>query len=195
MIAAVEGTLINKGTTSVIVKAGPVSFLLNVPGSTLARLGPTGSQVLLHTHLYVREDILALYGFSSPQELAIFEQLITVSGIGPKVALALLTTLDPGQMVTAIVSGNAELLSQVPGIGKKTAGRVILELKGKLEKSWVGEIMPSGITQADSDAISALTTLGYSLREATQALSNIQATESMPIEDKIRLALQQLAKR
>jgi Holliday junction DNA helicase RuvA len=195
MIAAVEGTLVSKGAASVIVKAGPVSLLLNVPGSTLARLGPSGSQVLLHTHLYVREDILALYGFSSSQELSIFEQLITVSGIGPKVALALLTTLDPGQLATAIMSENAALLSEVPGIGKKTAGRIILELKGKIEKGWEGEMIPSGITQADSDAIAALTALGYSVREASQALSSIQVTEGMPIEDKIRLALQQLAKR
>jgi Holliday junction DNA helicase RuvA len=83
----------------------------------------------------------------------------------------------------------------VPGIGKKTAGRIILELKGKIEKGWEGEMIPSGITQADSDAIAALTALGYSVREASQALSSIQVTEGMPIEDKIRLALQQLAKR
>jgi Holliday junction DNA helicase RuvA len=151
--------------------------------------------VLLHTHLYVREDIISLYGFSTPQEMALFEQLITVSGIGPKVTLALLTTLDPGQLATAIMSSNADLLSQVPGIGKKTAGRIILELKGKFEKGWEGEIIPSGITQADSDAIAALTALGYSVREATQALSSIQATEGTSIEEKIRRALQQLAKR
>jgi Holliday junction DNA helicase RuvA len=195
MIAAVEGTLVSKGNNTAVVKAGPVSFLLNVPGSTLARLGTTGSQVLLHTHLYVREDIISLYGFSTPQEMALFEQLITVSGIGPKVTLALLTTLDPGQLATAIMSSNADLLSQVPGIGKKTAGRIILELKGKFEKGWEGEIIPSGITQADSDAIAALTALGYSVREATQALSSIQATEGTSIEEKIRRALQQLAKR
>jgi Holliday junction DNA helicase RuvA len=93
------------------------------------------------------------------------------------------------------MSGNADLLSQVPGIGKKTAGRIILELKGKFEKGWEGEIIPSGITQADSDTIAALTALGYSIREATQALSSVQATDNMPVEEKIKLALQQLAKR
>jgi Holliday junction DNA helicase RuvA len=193
MIAAIEGILVNKANNSVIIKAGPVSFVLNVPGSTLARLGNAGATVSLHTHLYVREDILALYGFSSAQELSLFEQLITVSGIGPKVGLALLTTLTTEQITTAIMSGNADLLSQVPGIGKKTAGRIILDLKGKIEKSWEGEVIPS-ISQSDSDAVAALTGLGYSIREATQALGNIPVKEGMTIEDKVRLALQQLAK-
>ncbi len=193
MIAAIEGILVNKGNNTVIVKAGSVSFMLNVPGSTLARLGNVGSSVFLHTHLYVREDVLALYGFSSAQELSLFERLITVSGIGPKVALALLTTLTTEQITTAIMSGNAELLGQVPGIGKKTAGRIILDLKGKIEKDWEGEII-APVSQSDSDAVAALTGLGYSIREATQALANITVKEGMTVEDKIRLALQQLAK-
>ena len=194
MIAGVEGILVSKAANSVTVKAGPVTFLVSVPGSTLSKLGHPGSNVSLHTHLYVREDILALYGFSSRQELALFEQLITVSGIGPKVALALLTTMSAEQIITAIISGNSDLLSQVPGIGKKTSGRIILDLKSKLEKGWEGEFMPS-ITEADSDAVAALTGLGYSLREATQALGNIAQGEGMTVEDKVRLALQQLAKR
>lgn len=193
MIAAVEGVLVSKGNNRVIVKSGMISFMLNVPGSTIDRLGNTGSTVSLHTHLYVREDNISLYGFSSAQELSIFEQLITVSGIGPKVALALLTTLNPEQITNAIMSGDANLISQVPGIGKKTAGRVIIDLKGKLEKGWEGDIIPS-ITQADSDAVAALTGLGYSIREASQALSNVTQTEGMTVEDKVRLALQQLAK-
>lgn len=194
MIAGVEGILVSKAVNSVTVKAGPVSFLVSVPGSTLSQLGHPGSTVSLHTHLYVREDIMALYGFSSRQELALFEQLITVSGIGPKVALALLTTMSAEQIITAIISGNSDLLSQVPGIGKKTSGRLILDLKSKLEKGWEGDFLPS-ITEADSDAVAALTGLGYSLREATQALGNIAQGEGMTVEDKVRLALQQLAKR
>jgi len=194
MIAAIEGTLVSKGANAIIVKAGPVSLTLNVPGSTLSRLGPAGSEVTLHTHLHVREDNISLYGFSSRQEMILFEQLITVSGIGPKVALSLLTTLSTEQMVSAIISGNADLLSQVPGIGKKTAGRIVLELKGKLEKGWEGEIIPS-LGQADADAVAALTGLGYSIREATQALSNIPQTEDISLEEKVRLALQKLAKR
>ncbi|MCX6002261.1 MAG: Holliday junction branch migration protein RuvA [Chloroflexi bacterium] len=194
MLAGVEGVIVSKTANSVKVRAGPVTFLVSVPGSTLSKLGHPGSVVSLHTHLYVREDVLALYGFSSQQELALFEQLITVSGIGPKVALALLTTLRAEQIIAAIISGNADLLSQVPGIGKKTAGRIILDLRSKLEKGWEGEFLPL-ITESDSDAVSALTGLGYSIREATQALGNIKQDEGMTVEDKVRLALQQLAKR
>ncbi|MGD0855098.1 MAG: Holliday junction branch migration protein RuvA [Dehalococcoidia bacterium] len=192
MIAAVEGILASKSNNSVIIKAGAVSFLISVPGSTLSRLGHPGNTVFLHTHLYVREDNISLYGFSSPQELSLFEQLITVSGIGPKVALALLTTLNAEQIVSAILGSNADLLSQVPGIGKKTAGRIILDLKSKLEKGWEGEIIQA-ISQGDSDAVAALTGLGYSIREATQALSSIPQTDDMTLEEKVRQALQRLS--
>ena len=194
MIAAVEGTLVSRGTNTVTVKAGPISLQINVPGSLISRLGHPGSTVLLHTHLHVREDIIALYGFATSQERALFEQLITVSGIGPKVALALLTALSADQIASGIISGNADLLSQVPGIGKKTAARVILDLKGKLEKGWEGEII-TAVTDSDSDALAALTGLGYSVREAMQALSAIAQTEGMSVEDRVRLALQQLAKK
>jgi len=194
MIAAVEGILASKANNSVIVKAGAVSFLISVPGSTLSKLGHVGNTVFLHTHLHVREDNISLYGFSSHQELSLFEQLITVSGIGPKVALALLTTLSAEQITSAIMSSNADLLSQVPGIGKKTAGRIILDLKGKLEKGWEGEII-TAISQGDSDAVAALTGLGYSIREATQALSSVPQTDEMTLEEKVRQALQRLSSR
>jgi len=194
MISAVEGTLVSRGTSTVTVKAGPLSLQINVPGSLISRIGHPGSTVLLHTHLHVREDIIALYGFATVQELALFEQLITVSGIGPKVALALLTALNTDQITTGIISGNADMLSQVPGIGKKTAARIILDLKGKLEKGWEGEIITS-VTDSDNDALAALTGLGYSVREAMQALSAIAQTEDMSVEDRVRLALQQLAKK
>jgi Holliday junction DNA helicase RuvA len=194
MIAAVEGTLVSRGTNTVTVKAGPISLQIMVPGSIINRLGHPGSTVMLHTHLYVREDIISLYGFATIQERLLFEQLITVSGIGPKVALALLTALSADQVTTGIISGNADLLSQVPGIGKKTAARIILDLKGKLEKGWDGEVIAT-VTDSDSDALAALTGLGYSIREAAQALSAIAQTDNMSVEDKVRLALQQLAKK
>ena len=194
MIAAVEGTLVSRGTNTVTVKAGPISLQIMVPGSIINRLGHPGSTVMLHTHLYVREDIISLYGFATVQERSLFEQLITVSGIGPKVALALLTALSADQVTTGIISGNADLLSQVPGIGKKTAARIILDLKGKLEKGWDGEVMAT-VTDSDSDSVAALTGLGYSIREAAQALSAIAQTDDMSVEDKVRLALQQLAKK
>jgi Holliday junction DNA helicase RuvA len=194
MIVALEGVLESRGIDSAVVKVGPLSLLVNVPGSTLSRLGTVGDKVHLHTHLYVREDIIAIYGFASADELALFQNLISVSGIGPKAALAFLSTLNVEQLVSAIVSGNVDLLTQVPGIGKKMAGRVVLELKGKLEKGWAGAVTPA-LTPDDADVVAALTTLGYSLKEATQAVAGLPNAEELDLEEKVRLALQQLAAR
>ena len=194
MIVALEGVLESRGIDSAVVKVGPLNLLVNVPGSTLSRLGTVGDKVHLHTHLYVREDIIAIYGFASADELALFQNLISVSGIGPKAALAFLSTLNVEQLVSAIVSGNVDLLTQVPGIGKKMAGRVVLELKGKLEKGWAGAVTPA-LTLDDADVVAALTTLGYSLKEATQAVAGLPNAEELDLEKKVRLALQQLAAR
>jgi Holliday junction DNA helicase RuvA len=192
MIVALEGILETRGIDSVVVKVGPLSLLVSVPGSTLSRLGTIGDNVHLHTHLYVREDIIAMYGFASADELALFQNLISVSGIGPKAALAFLSTLNVEQLASAIVSGNVDLLTQVPGIGKKMAGRVVLELKGKLEKGWAGAVTPA-LTPEDADVVAALTTLGYSLKEATQAVAGLPNVEKLDLEEKVRLALRQLS--
>jgi Holliday junction DNA helicase RuvA len=175
-----------------VVKVGPLSLLVYVPGSTLSRLGTVGDKVHLHTHLYVREDNLSFYGFASADELALFQNLISVSGIGPRAALAFLSTLNVDQLASAIVSGNVDLLTQVPGIGKKMAGRVVLELKGKLEKGWAGAVTPA-LTPDDADVVAALTTLGYSLKEATQAVAGLPNSAELDLEEKVRLALRQLA--
>jgi Holliday junction DNA helicase RuvA len=194
MIVALEGILDSRGIDSAVVKVGPLSLLVYVPGSTLSRLGTVGDKVHLHTHLYVREDNLSFYGFASADELALFQNLISVSGIGPRAALAFLSTLNVDQLASAIVSGNVDLLTQVPGIGKKMAGRVVLELKGKLEKGWAGAVTPA-LTPDDADVVAALTTLGYSLKEATQAVASLPNLEELDLEEKVRLALQQLAAR
>ena len=193
MIIALEGTLERRGIDSAVVKIGPLSLQVYIPGSTLSRLGAVGDKVHLHTHLYVREDNIAIYGFSSTEELALFQNLISVSGIGPKAALAFLSTFSVEQLASAIISGNVDLLTQVPGIGKKIAGRVVLELKGKLEKGWEGVITPV-LTREDADVVAALISLGYSLREATQAVANLPASEDMNLEEKVKLALSQLAR-
>ncbi len=194
MIVAIEGILESRGVDSVVVKVGPLNLLVSVPGSTIGRIGTVGDKVHLYTHLYVREDIIALYGFASADELALFQNFISVSGIGPKAALSFLSTLNVEQLASAIVSGNVDLLTQVPGIGSKTAGRVVLELKGKLEKGWAGAMTPA-LTPDDADVVAALTTLGYSLREATQAVAALPNTKELDLEEKVRLALRQLAAR
>lgn len=193
MIVALEGILQSRGSSSAVVKVGPLSLSIAAPTSTLSQLGNVGDKVYLHTHLYVREDNIALYGFASAEEMGLFQSLITVSGIGPRTALGVLSTISPDQLIAAIEGGNLDLLSQVPGIGKKTAGRIVLELKGKLAKEWGSAIVPS-LQQEDADVVAALTGLGYSLREATQAVSVLADSKGLKLEEKVKLALQQLAR-
>ena len=192
MIATLEGTLEYRGVDSVIINVGGIGFQVHVPGSTLSQLGAIKDKVSLYTHLHLREDNVSLYGFASEEELGLFKNLISVSGIGPKAALALLSALNPEQLAMAIASGNVDVISQVPGIGKKIAGRLVVELKGKLEREWKkGAVLP--LAAENTDAIAALTNLGYSLREAIQAVSNLPDSSELTLEEKVKMALQQLA--
>jgi Holliday junction DNA helicase, RuvA subunit len=193
MIATLEGILEYQGVDSAIIKVGGIGFQVHVPASTLSELGAIGDKVSLYTHLHVKEDNISLYGFASGEELALFKNLISVSGIGPKAALSLLSALNPEQLTMAITSDNANLISQVPGIGKKTASRIVIDLKGKVEREWEGAAMP--LAPENTDAIAALTTLGYSLREATQAISSLPNSPELSLEEKVRMALQQLSSR
>ncbi len=192
MIVAIEGILQGRGAGFIVVKVGSVSVQVYVPTSTLVQFGDIGSTVFLHTFLYIKEDGVALYGFSSVEALELFKSLITVSGIGPKTALGLLSVFSPEHLVSAIVGGNVKLLCQAPGLGKKTAERIVLELKGRLEKSW-GETLSPALLQEDADVVAALVSLGYSPREATQAVSTLAGSSELSLEDKIKLALKQLA--
>ncbi|MDP2954594.1 MAG: Holliday junction branch migration protein RuvA [Chloroflexota bacterium] len=195
MIASLEGTLEGLGKDFALVKVGGVSFKVQAPTSTLASLGPggEGERVKLYTHLYLREEVLALYGFASPEELGLFETLLGVTGVGPKLALALLSALSPDRLAEAIASGDVETLDDVPGLGKKTAGRLILELKDKLKGAWAaaGAGAPR---QANREALEVLVSLGYSVREAEGALSTVP-NPNLPLEEKVRLALQHLGRR
>ena len=192
MIVALEGVLESRGIDSAVVRVGPLSLNIYIPGSTLSQLGSVGDKVNLHTHIYLREDNIALYGFATAEELGLFQNLISVSGVGPKAALGLLTALNPERLVSAISGDSIDLLSQVPGIGKKMAGRIILELKGKLQKEWGTIVVPS-LAQEDADVVAALTSLGYSLREATKAVSDLSGSRGLDLEERVRLALRQLA--
>lgn len=193
MIATLKGTLEYRGADSVIINVGGMGFQVHVPGSTLSQLGAINDKVSLYTHLHLREDNVSLYGFASEEELALFRNLISVSGIGPKAALALLSALDPEQLVIAITSGNIDVISQVPGIGRKMANRMVIELKSKLEKEWKEAALP--LATENTDVVAALTSLGYSLREATQAVFSLPGSSELSLEEKVKLALQQLAGR
>jgi Holliday junction DNA helicase RuvA len=193
MIATLEGILEYRGNDSVIINIGGIGFRVYVSGSTSSQLGAVKDRVFLHTHLHVREDHVALYGFASNEELALFKNLISVSGVGPKVALALLSALSPEQVVMTITSGNVDVLSQAPGIGRKMASRLVVELRSKLEKEWQEVALPPAPESAD--VIAALTGLGYSVTEATQAVSRVPNSEELSLEEKIKMALQQVARR
>lgn len=190
MIATLDGTLEYSDANSAIVKVGGIGFKVYVSRYTLDQFGDVGSSISIYIHFHLRTDNISLYGFSSKEEMVLFEDLISVSGIGPKVALALLSSLNPKQLVLAITSGSVEAIVQVPGIGKKVASRLIVELKGKFEKEWGEEVLP--LAPENAEAVAALTSLGYSLREASQALSTIQNSSALNLEDKVRFALQQL---
>ncbi len=192
MIVAIEGILQGRGADFIVVKVGSISVQVYAPASTLVQFGDVGSTVFLHTFLYIKEDSVVLYGFSSTEALELFKSLITVSGIGPKTALGLLSVFSPEHLVSAIVGSNVKLLCQAPGLGKKMAERIILELRGRLEKSW-GETLSPALLQEDADVVAALVSLGYSPREATQAVSALAGSSELSLEDKIKLALKQLA--
>lgn len=180
-----------RGVNSVIINVSGIGFQVYVPGSTLSQLGTIDNRVSLYTHFHLREDNASLYGFATEAELALFRNLISVSGIGPKAALALLSAMDPQQLVIAITSDNSDFISQAPGIGKKIAKRIVVELKSKLEKEWEGAALPLAVENAD--VVAALTSLGYSVREASQAVSNLPVSSELSLEEKVKQALQQLA--
>ena len=192
MIASIRGRLEATGSDWAIVDVNGVGFRVFAPTSTLSAIGKVGSQARFFTHLHVREDILALYGFGSFEELSLFETLIGVSGIGPKLALSMLSAMKVDQLVSAIASGDADLLTTVPGIGKKIAGRLVLELKDKIGTGVT--LVPLQVSQANADVVAALTTLGYSVAEATRAVAAVE-DDDISLEEKVRQALAYFAQR
>jgi holliday junction DNA helicase RuvA len=189
MIAGLKGTIEAMGSNWVIIDVGGVSFQVFVPTSTLSTLGMVGKEARLHTHMVVREDNISLYGFSSTRELALFQTLITVSGIGPKTGMAILSAMESEQLTLAIASGDADLLTAVPGIGKKTASRIVLELKDKIGAGWM-ITQDREAVQENSEVLAALTSLGYSVSEATRAVAALPSKSKLSLEEKIKLALQ-----
>lgn len=192
-IARLRGLVDERGDDWVIVSVGGIGVLASVPSSTAASLSVGGSATLF-THLHVREDALTLFGFSSREELVLFEQLISVSGAGPRVALGLLSALDHGQLAGAITGGRADVLRTVPGVGQKTAERIVLDLRDKVLPPAAGVDSASqpqfSGTRADAEVVSALMGLGYTQQEAVAAAERLPETESgAPLEDRVRMAL------
>ena len=189
MISSLHGIVESLGSDWAIINVNGIGFQVYMPTSTLSTLGAVGREVRLYTHFHLREDNASLYGFASPEELSLFQTLLTVSGLGPKTSLAMLSAMSVEQLVTAIATGSVEMLTTIPGIGKKTASRIILELKEKIGAGWI--ITPATqLAQENTDVLAALTSLGYSPAEATRAVAALPTDPKLSLEEKIKLALQ-----
>jgi Holliday junction DNA helicase RuvA len=190
VITALEGILADSGLGWVDVAVGGVTLRANVSETAVDELGAVGGRVKLFTALQVRDDSLTLFGFPTRDARTAFETLIGVNGVGPRVALSVISVLAPESLALAVASGDTDAFKRVPGVGPRTAGRIILELRGKLDFE-MSSTRPE--RQDDADVISALTALGYTASEALEALASLPVEEATSVEEKVRLSLQQLA--
>jgi Holliday junction DNA helicase RuvA len=191
MIASLQGKVESVGGEGAVINVGGVGFRVYMPTSDLTELGKPGQDVKVYTHLHVREDNISLYGFGTADALWLFETLIGVTGLGPKLSLAMLSAMSPEQITMAIATGNTDMLDMVPGIGKKVASRIILELKDKIGAGWV--ITPATqVSQENTDVLASLTSLGYSAGEAVKAVGALPDDPKLKLEEKLKLALQYL---
>jgi Holliday junction DNA helicase RuvA len=198
LIALLRGVLVEKHPSRVVIDVGGVGYDVQVPLSTFYGLEEPGEKVALRIHTHVREDVIALYGFSTPLEQDLFERLISISGIGPKLGLAVLSGIEPADLVRAIVSEDVARLTKIPGVGKKTAERITLELKDRLPKMVpVAEPVSAHATgdQLRDDLLSALVNLGYQPAVATKAIDRtIKAAPDAGFEQALRDALRSMMK-
>jgi Holliday junction DNA helicase RuvA len=182
VIAAVRGEIIARGAGHVVVEVAGVGYKVFVPRH------PSRDDILLHTHQVVREDDESLYGFETREELALFEMLISVSGVGPKAGLAILSVARPAEIAAAIASGDTAALARAPGVGKKTAERLIVDLKGKIGRV-TGLPVAVGPLVAEDDAHAALVALGYTASEAAVALRDAPPKGRASTEERLAAAL------
>lgn len=200
MIAQLRGRILEKGPTRIVVDVGGVGYDVSVPLSTFYGLGEAGSEIVLRIHTHVREDAFALYGFATELEQALFQRLIGISGIGPKVALAVLSGIEPSELIRAIERGDLARLTAIPGVGKKTSERIVLELKDRLPTIVPVRLAaaaggPEHASVRRSDVLSALINLGYHRALAEKAVdSAITATPDGDFERTLKQALRELAR-
>ncbi len=205
MFSYIRGPLVEISEDVIVVEAGGIGWNIHVPLSVLDRLPRTGETVQVYTSFQVREDAMTLYGFLCRQDLKMFEQLLSVSGIGPKAALGILSALNPDDLRMAVISEDVKAISRAPGIGPKTAKRVILELKDRVRME---DVLPTvqddslgtlssapgqGVEGVAKDAIEALVALGYSLTEATRAVRQVELSDGMSVEAVLKASLKYLA--
>lgn len=190
MISSLLGELQHKEDNALIIAVGGVGLRVSVPKGLAERLN-VGDQVFLHTHLIVRENDLSLYGFESAEDRTLFNALLGVDGVGPKLALSVLSTLTIDAIQRAVFSEEPELLSRVPGVGKKTAQKIALYLKDRLKPA-DALARVAAMSDTDSEVLAALTALGYSVVEAQSAVQSIPKDAPQDVEERLRLALQNL---
>ena len=198
MFAYIKGSLEQKSNNYVVIDVGGIGYKIFMATKAIETLGEIGKVVKVHTHYYVREDNISLYGFNTNEELRMFELLLQVSGIGAKSAIAMLSEISPSSFALAVISDDISQLVKIPGIGKKTAARIVLELKDKLkteEAITKTEEVKLSITNEEetSEAIAALQVLGYTKREIDKALENVD-TKNLQLEEIIKQGLKNLAR-
>lgn len=202
MYSYIKGELAEVDTDHIVIDVGGIGYMIYIPAQSLNYLPEIGEMLKVHTYLYMREDAMILYGFLTKDDLEMFKLLITVSGIGPKGGLAVLSTLSSDDLRFAVLSGDSKAISKAPGIGSKTAQRVIIDLKDKLsledafEKKLEHEnekINVSSNSQVKNDAVMALNALGYSSTESLKAVSKVEITDDMDVEDVLKAALKHMS--
>lgn len=202
MYSYIKGELAEVNTDHIVIDVGGIGYMIYIPAQSLNYLPGIGEMLKVHTYLYMREDAMILYGFLTKDDLEMFKLLITVSGIGPKGGLAVLSTLSSDDLRFAVLSGDSKAISKAPGIGSKTAQRVIIDLKDKLsledafEKKLEHEndkINVSSNSQVKNDVVMALNALGYSSTESLKAVSKVEITDDMDVEDVLKAALKHMS--
>ncbi len=201
MFSYIKGELAEINIDHIVIDVNGIGYQIFIPTNTLNYLPSIGESVKIHTYLYIREDAMILYGFLTKDDLEMFKLLITVSGIGPKGGLGILSTLSSDDLRFAVLSGDSKAISKAPGIGAKTAQRVILDLKDKisLEEAFEQKLENNkNISQSENnsvknDAVLALTSLGYSSTESLKAVSKVEITEDMDVEAVLKASLKHMS--
>ena len=199
MLAYIKGTLEMKTKNFIVIDVGGLGYKVFVPETTINSLGEIGENIKVHTYYRVREDDISIYGFRTAEELRTFELLLSVSGVGAKSALAMLSCIEPSEFAIAVISNNVKLLTQIPGIGTKSAQRIILELKDKLkaeqdeEQFEQSKLKSAKINETVQEAISGLMVLGYSRKDIEKAFEHL-TVETLSVEDLIKKGLILLSK-
>ena len=197
MIAHLRGRIFDKQPNRILVDVNGVGYDVAVPLSTFYGLGDAGAEIALRIHTHVREDALLLFGFATRLEQELFERLISVSGIGPKLALAVLSGIEPGDLIKAIQRGDLARLTAIPGVGKKTSERIVLELKDRLPRAEHTSVPEGGVAEPSAmkdDVLSALMNLGYHRPLAEKAVEAAVKMKAGDFEQTLRQALRELAR-